>query len=68
VAEVPTAENTLVVFEGARVLHRATPVEEGDRRVMLSVTLRTDPPIRLLRELIRRLKDTAYHGPRVLVD
>lgn len=49
VTEVETAENTLVVFEGARVFHRSTAVGDGD-------------------ELVRRIKDTAYYGPRVLFD
>jgi hypothetical protein len=66
--EIATPENTLVVFEGARVLHRATPVQEDEQRVMLSMTLCTDPHIGPARELVRRVKDTAYFGPRILID
>jgi hypothetical protein len=68
VIEWDTAENVLVVFEGARVFHRASPIAEGDERVMLSMTLCTDPGIHPLKELARRVKDTAYYGPRALID
>jgi hypothetical protein len=68
VLAVDTSENSLVVFEGARVRHRATAVADGDRRVMLSMTFATDPRVGRGRELLRRGKDTAYFGPRVLFD
>ena len=63
-----TSEDVLILFEGARVLHRASPVGSGDRRVMLSMTFSTDPLIHPLKELARRVKDTAYYGPRALID
>lgn len=66
VTEIATEEGALVAFEGARVLHRATPVGEGDARIMLSMTFATDPRVSPLREWARRLKDTAYYGPRAL--
>jgi hypothetical protein len=66
VVAVDTGENSLVIFEGARVRHRATEVAEGDQRVMLSMTFATDPRVGPGRELLRRVKDTAYYGPRVL--
>jgi hypothetical protein len=68
VIEWDTSEGVLILFEGARVLHRASPVTEGDRRVMLSMTFCTDPRIHPLKELARRVKDTAYYGPRALID
>jgi len=68
VIEWDTSEDVLVLFEGARVLHRASPVAEGDVRVMLSMTFTTDPRIHPLKDLARRIKDTAYYGPRVLID
>ncbi|HTT82563.1 MAG TPA: 2OG-Fe(II) oxygenase [Rhizomicrobium sp.] len=63
---ISTAANTLVVFEGARVLHKVTPIEDGERRVVLSMTYCTDPRNSAVREIARRVKDTAYFGPRVL--
>lgn len=63
-----TSENVLVMFEGAVILHRATPIAESDQHVMLSMTLCTNPGIGLFKELLRRVKDTAYFGPRVLID
>ena len=62
------AENSLVVFEGARVIHRASPVQQGETRIMLSMTFGTDPRIPWYREILRRFKDTAYYGPRILID
>jgi hypothetical protein len=61
-------ENTLVVFEGARVRHRATPIAAGDLRVVLSMTYCDDPRISRVAELARRVKDTAYYGIRALWD
>jgi hypothetical protein len=66
--EWDTAENALVLFEGARVLHRASPISAGDLRVMLSMTFCTDPRINPLKEVARRIKDTAYYGLRALID
>jgi hypothetical protein len=68
VIECDTSEGVLVLFEGARVFHRASPVAEGDLRVMLSMTFCTDPRIHPVKELARRVKDTAYYGPRALID
>lgn len=58
----------LAVFEGARIRHKATPLAAGDLRVMLSMTFATDPRIAPGRELIRRVKDTAFYGIRALWD
>jgi hypothetical protein len=68
VIELDMSENVLVIFEGTQVLHRASPVAERDERIMLSMTLCTDPRIGFAKELARRVKDTAYYGPRALVD
>jgi hypothetical protein len=68
VSVVDTCENSIVVFEGARVLHRASPAAEGDLRVILSMTFTTDPRVPWLSEAMRRCKDTAYYGIRALWD
>jgi hypothetical protein len=68
VAVADTSENSLVVFEGARVLHRASPTEAGDVRIILSMTFSTDPRVPWLSEAMRRCKDTAYYGIRALWD
>jgi hypothetical protein len=65
---VPTPPNTLVVFEGARVFHRATAIDRNQTRIMLSMTFSTDPTLSPWKEMLRRIKDTAYYGPRVLFD
>ena len=65
---VESPENTLIVFEGARVRHRATAVAKGEKRIMLSMTFCTDPSRNPLKNLARRIKDTAYFGPRALID
>jgi hypothetical protein len=63
-----TSANSLVVFEGARVLHRASPTAAGDVRVILSMTYCSDPRIGRFKEFVRRLKDTAFFGIRALWD
>lgn len=63
---VPTPPNTLVVFEGAKVLHKVTPIAEGERRVMLSMTFCTDPTSSVVQGAARRIKDTAFFGLRAL--
>ncbi len=63
-----TSPNTLVIFEGARIRHRATPIGPGDERLMLSMTYSADPRNNRLKELIRRVKDTAFYGLRALWD
>jgi hypothetical protein len=63
---IPTPPNTLVVFEGARVLHRVTTLAEGERRIVLSMTYCSDPRNSRLQEAARRIKDTAYFGLRAL--
>ena len=65
---IDTSANSLVVFEGARVLHRASPTAEGDLRIMLSMTYTTDPRTNWLKEFARRIKDTAFYGIRALWD
>jgi hypothetical protein len=64
--DIDTGENTLVLFEGARVVHRVSPAGPGDRRIVLSMTFNTDPRIRWSGEVKRRVKDTAFYGVRVL--
>ena len=63
---IPTPPNQLVIFEGAKVLHKATPIAEGERRVLLSMTFGTDPRNSLPKEIARRIKDTAFFGLRAL--
>ncbi|MBI1203705.1 MAG: hypothetical protein GC182_14480 [Rhodopseudomonas sp.] len=63
---VETPPDTLIVFEGARVLHKVTPIEEGERRIVLSMTFCADNRHSMLQEAMRRVKDTAFFGPRAL--
>lgn len=64
--EVATPPNRLILFEGACVLHKVTPIGEGERRVVWSMTYCTDPRNSILQDLARRVKDTAFFGPRAL--
>jgi hypothetical protein len=64
--QVATPPNQLVVFEGAKIVHKATPIGEGERRVLLSMTFATDPRSTLVKGIARRLKDTAFFGIRAL--
>ena len=63
-----TSPNVLIMFEGAKVRHRATPVGQGERRIMLSMTYCADPEISRFKEFVRRCKDTAFFGLRALWD
>lgn len=63
---IRTAPNTFVVFEGAKVIHRVTPIETGERRVMISMTYATDPRAHWWQGTARRIKDTAFFGVRAL--
>lgn len=65
---IDTSPNTLVIFEGSQVLHRASPTADGDVRIMLSMTYCSDPRTGWLREFARRVKDTAFFGVRALWD
>ncbi|MGF1643454.1 MAG: hypothetical protein ACFCUJ_07400 [Thiotrichales bacterium] len=64
--EIPTPPNTLVMFEGNRVLHKVTPLEHEELRVMLSMTFCTDPRASAFKGALRRVKDIAFFGPRAL--
>jgi len=63
---VPTPPNSFIVFEGAKVHHRVTPIAEGERRVVLSMTYCVDPRSTVSRAVARRVKDTAFFGVRAL--
>ena len=63
---VPTPPNTLIMFEGAKVFHKVTRLEEDELRVMLSMTFCTRAQASLLKGTIRRFKDIAYFGVRAL--
>jgi hypothetical protein len=63
---VRAAPNTLTVFEGVQVLHKATPVEADELRVVLSMTYCADPRALWWQAVSRRIKDTAYFGVRAL--
>jgi hypothetical protein len=64
--EVATPPNRLIVFEGARVRHKVTPIAEGERRVVWSMTYCADPRNSAWQGMARRVKDTAFFGLRAL--
>ncbi len=65
-AELQTPPNTLIIFEGGKVMHKATPLARGGRRVLISMTYCADAHANLAQAVARRLKDTAYFGVRAL--
>jgi hypothetical protein len=65
-AHIATLPNMLVVFEGARVRHKVTPICDGERRVILSMTYCADPRSHWWQGAPRRIKDTAFYGARAL--
>lgn len=64
--EIGTTPNTIVVFEGALLHHKVTPLLQGERRLVLSMTYCTDPRSRWWQAASRRFKDTAFFGIRAL--
>jgi hypothetical protein len=64
--EVATPPNRLILFEGARVRHKVTPIAEGERRVVWSMTYCADPRNSAWQGVARRVKDTAFYGIRAL--
>jgi hypothetical protein len=66
VEEFDTSENTLVLFEGTKVLHRATPLGPNEFRALLSMTFSTNPTLSWYKEVVRRFKDIAFFGVKVL--
>lgn len=64
--DVATPPNSLIVFEGARVNHKVTPIMAGERRLVISMTYCTDPRANLVQGAARRIKDVAFFGPRAL--
>lgn len=63
---IPTPPNSMIVFEGARVRHKVTPIGEGERRLIWSMTFCADPRNSALQGVARRVKDTAFFGFRAL--
>ncbi len=63
---VATPPNTMVLFEGARVLHKVTPIRDGERRIVLSMTYTTDPTCAWWQGVLRRFKDIGFFGLRAL--
>lgn len=63
---LPTPPNAMIVFEGNKIVHKVTPIRDGERRVVLSMTFCTDPRNSVLQGAARRIKDTAFFGIRAL--
>lgn len=63
---IPTPPNTLVLFEGAKTLHKVTTLGPNELRILLSMTFSTTPTTSLSKEITRRFKDTAFFGVRAL--
>ncbi len=63
---IPTPPNSLIVFEGQHVLHKVTPIKDGELRIVLSMTFTTDPRNSWVQGVKRRIKDTAFFGLRAL--
>jgi 2OG-Fe(II) oxygenase superfamily len=64
--EISTPLNRMIIFEGARVRHKVTPIAEGERRVVWSMTYCADPRNSAFQGIARRVKDTAFFGVRSL--
>jgi hypothetical protein len=63
---IATPPNAMIIFEGSQVRHKVTPIGEGERRVIWSMTYCTDPRNSAFQGVARRVKDTAFFGLRAL--
>lgn len=63
---ISSAPNTLIIFEGAKVLHKVTRLGPDETRIMLSMTFATTPQASLVKAIARRIKDVAFFGIRAL--
>lgn len=63
---IETVPDTLVVFEGARVVHKASPILAGERRMLISMTYCANARASAVQAVARRMKDTAFFGVRAL--
>jgi len=63
---VDTGPNQAVLFEGARVLHKVSPILAGERRIVLSMTFCSDSHASRAQGIARRVKDMAFFGVRAL--
>lgn len=63
---IPTPPNAMIVFEGAKVSHKVTPIGEGEKRVIWSMTFCADSRNSAFQGMARRIKDTAFFGLRAL--
>lgn len=62
-----THPNSMLLFEGQRVLHRTESLRQGERRVVCSMFFCADPSQSNLQRIGRRLKDTFFFGYRALL-
>ena len=63
---IPTPPNAMIIFEGARVSHKVTPIGPGEKRVIWSMTFCADSRNSAFQGMARRVKDTAFFGLRAL--
>jgi len=63
---LPTPPNALILFEGACVYHKVTPLAADEIRIIISMTYCTEPKSSVLKSSLRRAKDMAYFGIRAL--
>ncbi len=63
---IPCTPNNLVIFEGAKTLHKVTRLGPDETRIMLSMTYSTTPSASPVKAIARRVKDTAFFGLRAL--
>lgn len=64
--EIATPPNRMIIFEGAKVRHKVTPIGEGERRTVWSMTYCADSRNSAVQGVARRVKDTAFFGLRSL--
>src|SRR5690606_19866062 len=66
--EVATDPGAVVVFHGDKLLHRVTPIADGESRTVLTLQYVTDPGMSLVGRIVSLAKDSiTYFGVRQTV-
>ena len=67
-ARIRMDAGTMVVFNGDKLWHAVTPLDEGERRVILTLQYVTDQRMGPVKKLFSNMKDAfAYFGPAALM-
>lgn len=66
--QIATDPGSMVFFNGDKLYHSVTPLEEGEERIVLTMEYVTNPEMGILKRFVSNMKDAiAYFGLRALI-